>query len=149
MTSDRILSLLPYQDPFLFVDELTKITADEVHGSYQFREKAFFYQGHFKNRPVTPGVILTEVMAQIGVVCMGIYLLRDHINNMQDVQLALTSHQVDFYLPVLPGDKVNVVSKKDYFRFNKLKCKVHLYDANMQLACRGVISGVFKILKSE
>jgi 3-hydroxyacyl-[acyl-carrier-protein] dehydratase len=149
MTAEKILSLLPYRDPFLFVDELSKITEEEAQGFYQFREDEFFYQGHFKDHPVTPGVILTETMAQIGVVSMGIYLLREHIHAIQDVQIALTSHQVDFYIPIFPGAKVKVISEKEYFRFNKLKCKVSLFDSDMKLACRGVISGVFKILKSE
>ena len=47
-----------------------------AEGFYTFKEDEYFYQGHFKDNPITPGVILTEVMAQIGVVCLGIYLLK-------------------------------------------------------------------------
>lgn len=144
MTAQEIVNLLPYQDPFLFVDELTSITESGVEGIYQLDEKAFFYQGHFKNNPVTPGVILAEVMAQIGVVCLGIYLLGENRNELKNVQLALTSHQIDFYLPIMQGEKVTVKSEKEYFRFNKLKCKVKLFDSKDQLACRGTIAGMFK-----
>ena len=68
---------MPYQAPFLFVDELISLSEHGVEGFYTFKKDEYFYQGHFKNNPITPGVILTEVMAQIGVVCLGIYLLRD------------------------------------------------------------------------
>ncbi len=73
MKSKQILSLLPYQDPFLFVDEVTLISREGVTGKYTFKKTAYFYKGHFKDNPVTPGVILTECMTQIGLVCLGIY----------------------------------------------------------------------------
>ncbi len=71
-----IVQLLPYSRPFLFVDELTSVNDNGCEGFYIFREDEFFYQGHFKDNPVTPGVILTECMAQIGLVCLGIYLVQ-------------------------------------------------------------------------
>lgn len=144
MTSNQIISLLPYQDPFLFVDALTVISTEGVSGHYTFKESASFYKGHFKNNPVTPGVILTECMAQIGLVCLGVYLLKDEITVSTRPQIALTSHQVDFYLPVLPNEKVTVISEKEVFRFNKLKCKVKMFNAKGELICRGQISGMIK-----
>ena len=142
LNSNRIIQLLPYQPPFLFVEELISVSEDGVTGFYTFKEDEYFYQGHFKENPITPGVILTEVMAQIGVVCLGIYLLQNEISIAQKPQIALTSHKVDFFLPVLPGEKVKVVSEKVYFRFNKLKCKVQLFNSKEKLVCRGTIAGM-------
>ena len=102
MNSQQIINLLPYEDPFLFVDTLTQISENGVEGNYTFKEMAYFYKGHFKNNPVTPGVILTEAMAQIGVVCLGIFLLKETISESSKPQIALTSTAVDFYLPVFP-----------------------------------------------
>ena len=144
MTTDKLISLLPYQEPFLFVDGIDSISEDGITGHYTFKENAFFYEGHFKNHPITPGVILTECMAQIGLVCLGIYLLRDELNALKQPQVALTSNDVDFYLPVLPGEKVTVVSEKVVFRFNKLKCKVQLLNIKNELVARGLISGMLK-----
>lgn len=127
------------------MDELTKITDNGVTGNYTFKESEYFYRGHFKDYPVTPGVILTEVMAQIGVVCLGIYLLREKFSDVKKPQIALTSHNIDFFLPVKPKQRVNVVSEKIYFRFNKLKCKVQLFNEKNQLVCKGDISGMLKI----
>ena len=80
MNNKKIIQLLPYQAPFLFVYELISLSEHDAKGFYTFKKDEYFYQGHFKNNPITPGVILTEVMAQIGVVCLGIYLLRDQIS---------------------------------------------------------------------
>ena len=80
MTNQEIISKLPYSKPFLFVDEIINIDENGVEGNYTFDATLDFYKGHFKDNPVTPGVILTEVMAQIGVVCLGVFLLNDEIN---------------------------------------------------------------------
>lgn len=143
MTKEEILKLLPYTEPFLFVDELENVSENGVFGTYTFREDADFYRGHFKEDPVTPGVILTECMAQIGVVCLGIFLLKD--KNTATFKMALSNATVDYYLPVFPGEKVKVISEKVYFRFNKLKCKVKMFNAEEKLICKGEISGMIKI----
>ena len=149
MKNQKIIQLLPYQTPFLFVEELTSLSENGVEGFYTFKEDEYFYQGHFKDSPITPGVILTEVMAQIGVVCLGIYLLREAVSETKKPQIALSSSDVDFFLPVFPKERVKVISEKVYFRFNKLKCKVQLFNEKNELVCRGTISGMLKPMKNE
>ena len=149
MNSQNIIQLLPYQTPFLFVEELTSVSENGVEGFYTFKENEYFYQGHFKDNPITPGVILTEVMSQIGVVCLGIYLLREDISETKKSQIALSSSEADFFLPVLPKERVKVISEKLYFRFNKLKCKVQLFNEKNELVCRGTISGMLKLMNNE
>lgn len=145
MNSKQIITYLPYQKPFLFVDGIDTVSEEGITGHYTFKKEESFYKGHFKNHPITPGVILTECMAQIGLVCLGIYLLRNELNETINPQIALTSHQMDFYLPVLPNEKVTVVSEKEVFRFNKLKCKVKLFNQKNALVARGLISGMIII----
>ncbi len=144
MKKETIIQLLPYQTPFLFVDELTFISENRSEGYYTFKNDEYFYQGHFKEKPITPGVILTEVMAQIGVVCLGIYLLKNDFSETKNPQIALTSNEVSFFLPVKPKERVKVVSDKIYFRFNKLKCNVQLFNQKNELVCKGIISGMLK-----
>tara|TARA_B100000941_G_scaffold244840_1_gene189146 strand:- start:2427 stop:2861 length:435 start_codon:yes stop_codon:yes gene_type:complete len=144
LKKETIIQLLPYQTPFLFVDELTFISENRSEGYYTFKNDEYFYQGHFKEKPVTPGVILTEVMAQIGVVCLGIYLLKNDFSETKNPQIALTSNEVSFFLPVKPKERVKVVSDKIYFRFNKLKCNVQLFNQKNELVCKGIISGMLK-----
>jgi len=112
----NILEKLPYSKPFLFVDKLISISDNGVEGTYRFKEDEHFYEGHFKENPVTPGVILTECMAQIGLVCLGIFLSSEK-ETKENPQIALVSSQMDFLLPVYPGDTVKVISEKEYFRF--------------------------------
>ncbi|WP_218160544.1 3-hydroxyacyl-ACP dehydratase FabZ family protein [Spirosoma endophyticum] len=138
----HIQSKLPYSKPFLFVDELHAVTENGIEGSYTFPADSFFYKGHFKDKPVTPGAILTEVMAQIGVVCLGIFLLNDSLT--ANTEIAMTSTQIDFYKPVFPTETVTVRSVKEYFRFNKLKCRVEMVNTSGELVCRGTISGMMK-----
>lgn len=149
MTPHDIISLLPYQQPFLFVDGLTNVSDKGCKGYYTLKENEYFYKGHFKDHPVTPGVILTEIMAQVGVVCLGIYLMKDEISETNPLQIALTSSQIDFFVPVYPNEKVTVVSENEVFRFNKLKCKVKMFNENEELVCRGSISGMIKTNKND
>ncbi len=143
MNVSEIIALLPYQKPFLFVDGIDEISGESVTGYYTFKKEEFFYEGHFKNNPITPGVILTECMAQIGLVCLGIYLLKEELES-DNPKIVLTSNQIDFYLPVLPEEKVTVVSEKVVLRFNKLKCKVKMLNTKGKLVARGIISGMLK-----
>ena len=137
-----IISKLPYSKPFLFVDEIIRIDEDGVEGEFTFDENLDFYKGHFKENPVTPGVILTEVMAQIGLVCLGIFLLNDEFSKISVI--ALTSVSIDFLKPVFPNEKVTVISEKSYFRFGKLKCKVSMKNEKGEIVCSGVIAGMMR-----
>ncbi len=146
MTNQEIISKLPYSKPFLFVDEILQSNENGVEGTYTFDENLNFYKGHFKDNPVTPGVILTEVMAQIGLVCLGIFLLNDSFNI--NTSIALTSTGIDFLKPVFPNEKVTVISKKVYFRFGKLKCKVIMKNDKGEEVCTGTIAGMI-VSRSE
>ncbi|HEY0045178.1 MAG TPA: hydroxymyristoyl-ACP dehydratase [Flavobacterium sp.] len=133
-----IISKLPYKKPFLFVDEILEISEQGVIAEFTFDKDMDFYKGHFDGYPVTPGVILTEAMAQAGVVCLGIYLMDKH-----DVaRVAMTSSQVEYLKPVFPGEKIIIRSQKIYFRFGKLKCKIWIENMLGEEVCNGVIAGM-------
>ncbi|MGA9213090.1 3-hydroxyacyl-ACP dehydratase FabZ family protein [Kaistella sp.] len=144
MNTTEILQKLPYSHPFLFVDELLSVNENGATGIFTFNEDLDFYKGHFKNNPITPGVILTETMAQIGLVCLGIYLVESDL--IEESQIGLTSTEIEFLKPVYPGEKVTVISEKIYFRFNKLKCKVKMLNENSEIVCEGTIAGIIKMV---
>ena len=144
MAHEEIIAKLPYQHPFLFVDEILAVDENGISGSYTYNATHDFYKGHFKNNPVTPGVILTETMAQIGLVSFGIYLLSKSSSTINEIKIALTSSEIDFFKPVFPSEKVIVKSQKEYFRFNKLKCKVEMFNESGELVCRGKIAGMMQ-----
>ena len=137
MTKQEILSRLPYTKPFLFVDDLLDINDECIKGTFTYHEDLDFYKGHFKNHPITPGVILTETMAQIGLVCFGIYL-----TGATDQIVMLSSCKIEFLKPVYPGEKVTVTSTKNYFRFDKLSCKVIMENEAGEVVCKGEIAGM-------
>lgn len=145
----QILNLLPYKSSFRFVDEIVSLDENGVTGNYTLRKDAFFYEDHFPNNPVTPGVIITEIMAQIGLVVLGIYLIinnKDKHQSKADEKIfpLLTSTEVSFFKMVLPHEKVTVVSKKQYFRFNKLKCYIEMMNETGELIARGTFAGIIK-----
>ena len=162
-----ILDLLPYKSSFRFVEEIAYVDADKVIGHYTLRPDAFFYQDHFPGNPVTPGAILTEIMAQIGLVVLGIYLITggkapDHAaagpipaaaaptgdaptgGATASIFPLLSSANVEFYKMALPGQQLTVTSQKEYFRFDKLKCLVEMHDAAGERVAKGVFSGFLK-----
>ncbi len=74
LSPEEVLELLPQQEPFRFVDEILEVDEDHIVARYRFRPDADFYRGHFPGDPITPGVILLESLAQVGVVALGIYI---------------------------------------------------------------------------
>ena len=146
MDCQDIITQLPYSKPFLFVDSVSHVDLNGAKGSYTFSEGADFYKGHFKDNPITPGVILTECCAQIGLVCLGIYLIEQENGTRGKMQIGMSSSEMEFLLPVLPNETVTVTSEKVYFRFGKLKCKVKMHNEKQQLVCKGTLSGMLKTI---
>ena len=144
-----ILAHLPYKSSFLFVDNISALDMNGVTGDYTLRKDAFFYEDHFVNNPVTPGIILTEIMVQIGLVVLGIQLIMNGNKGSglivnEALFPLLTATEVYFFKMVLPGEKVTVVSQKKYFRFGKLKCLVEMHNNAEELIAKGVFSGIIK-----
>jgi len=138
----RILSLVPQQKPFRFIDRLIELDDQRIVGQYQFREEEWFYRGHFPGNPVTPGVILVECMAQVGLVAFGMHL---KLKANQDPTQYLTmfqESQVEFLKTVMPGDTVTVKAEQVYWRRGKLKAKIDLYLPGEVLAASGTMAGM-------
>jgi 3-hydroxyacyl-[acyl-carrier-protein] dehydratase len=151
---NEILKYLPYKSSFLFVDNITELDENGVTGDFTLKRDAFFYEDHFVNNPVTPGVIITEIMAQIGLVVLGIYLAKCG-NTQEEITMdehsfpLFTSTEVSFFKMVLPGEKVTVTSKKLYFRFGKLKCAIEMHNKASEIIAKGVFSGMIRNFPAE
>lgn len=141
--SEAILKMLPQQDPFRFADKITHLDEDSIEGTYRFKEDEYFYKGHFPGNPVTPGVILVETMAQIGVCSLSAYLLmKEGLDPDARITTLFTDNDTEFLKAVYPGEEVTVKAKKIFWRRKKLRCECELYLSNGELAARGTLSGM-------
>lgn len=144
LTKEEVLALIPQQAPFRYVDEIVAVDDAHIIGKYRFRADEFFYAGHFPGRPITPGVILIEAMAQVGVVAWGIYLLSKEVEPEEvDKYLTIFSDaQVEFLHPVYPGDVITSTAEKVFWRKKKLRCKVEAKNSDGIVVASCIISGM-------
>jgi 3-hydroxyacyl-[acyl-carrier-protein] dehydratase len=143
LTPQELLTRIPQQEPFRFVDEILLVDDERIEAVYRWPEDADFYRGHFPGNPVTPGVLLVESMAQAGVVALGIHLLTQHCaKEEKNLVLVFTDAQVEFSGPVKPGDRVLITGKKVFFRRRKLRSQVEMRLEDGTVVCSGVLSGM-------
>ncbi|MDE0470401.1 MAG: hypothetical protein OXH57_00540 [Ekhidna sp.] len=135
-----IISFLPYKDPFHFVNELIELNDNQVVGRYRIKKNEYYFEGHFPGDPIVPGAILGEIMAQIGLVCLGLHLSKPE--ERAYVMPVFTSMSVDFLSFAKPDDLLTVYSEKIYFRFGKLKCRVSCKKENDIEVANGSMSGI-------
>ena len=107
-----IIKLIPHRHPFLLIDKVSDII------SVTFNEP--FFPGHFPDRPVMPGVLILESMAQTAA-CLVSYQDKSLSNN--NLVFFTGIEKAKFRKPVIPGNelilKINLISNKKYlYKFN-------------------------------
>lgn len=144
LTKDEVLALVPQQEPFRFIDEILELGDEHIEAATTFRPDADFYRGHFPGRPVTPGVILIEAMAQAGVVALGIHLVARESGPEEVSKLltVFTDANVEFSGAVEPGERVITRGRKQFFRRRKLRAEVEMRREDGKVVASGVLSGM-------
>ncbi|WEX11896.1 3-hydroxyacyl-ACP dehydratase FabZ [Chelativorans sp. AA-79] len=105
----NVLRLLPHRYPFLMVDRIIEIDGDNsAIGIKNVTVNEPHFQGHFPERPVMPGVLIVEAMAQTaGAIC-----IRRTAQAKPSVVYFLTIENAKFRKPVVPGDRMEIHVKK-------------------------------------
>ena len=99
---NQIKKLLPHRYPFLLIDKILRIDEKSIIGVKNVTMNESFFQGHFPNDPIMPGVLQVEAMAQIG----GILVL-SQVEDPENYQtLFLKIDKVKFKRKVIPGDTI-------------------------------------------
>lgn len=106
MDIGQILAALPHRYPFLLVDRVVEVVKGErIHAYKNITFNEHFFQGHFPGKPVMPGVLQLEAMAQAGAL-----LAYDNapFDPAQKVIYLMSFDRVKFRRPVVPGDRLDL-----------------------------------------
>jgi len=102
--ADDILKILPHRDPFLFVDKVTELEPGKrIEGVRKIRQDEYFFKGHFPSRPIMPGVLMIEALAQAaGILSFSVK------ENAGRSTYFIGVDNVRFRKAVIPGDELRL-----------------------------------------
>ena len=117
---NAIMRIMPHRYPFLLVDRILEMKPGEyVTGVKNVTINEPFFQGHFPNNPIMPGVLILEAMGQVG----GVLLLNSFENPDAKLVYFTGMDNVKFRRPVMPGDQLYMRVEKIFYRRNICKIK--------------------------
>lgn len=115
----EILKILPHRFPFLLVDKIVEVNQEQgfIVGQKNVSMNEQFFQGHFPDAPIMPGVLILEALAQTGAVFIHLKGFRDKI------AVLLGVNNAKFRNPVKPGDIMHLHCESSFMsskggRFN-------------------------------
>jgi 3-hydroxyacyl-[acyl-carrier-protein] dehydratase len=132
---DVIEQIIPHRDPFLFIDEVVELDAGKrVVARKHVRGDEWFFPGHFPGRPIMPGVIMVEALAQTGAVAV----LAEEANRGK-LALFAGIDDVRFKRIVEPGDELTLTCELETVRGPVGRGKATAYVGD-ELAVRGTLT---------
>ena len=100
LNKEQIKEIIPHREPFLLVDEVTALEPGvKCIARTYIKEDDFWFVGHFPSFPVTPGVLIIEMLAQAGAICIG-----SLPENKGKIALFAKIDKAKFRRQVLPGE---------------------------------------------
>lgn len=115
---NKIMSILPHRYPFLMIDRMTGFDTDTItiKGFKNITINEPFFEGHFPEKPIMPGVLILEALAQVGGMLLFNHLKFEEIDNK--IALFMGINNSKFRRPVVPGDKLEMTVQLINRRFN-------------------------------
>jgi beta-hydroxyacyl-ACP dehydratase FabZ len=107
MDIQAIRDILPHRYPMLLVDRIEELEAERVVGVKNVTANEPFFDGHFPQYPVMPGVLIVEAMAQVA----GVLVLSQIPDRREKLVLLASVEQAKFRKPVRPGDQLRIEMK--------------------------------------
>jgi 3-hydroxyacyl-[acyl-carrier-protein] dehydratase len=104
MSLAEIHEAIPHRHPFLLVDEIVQRDEARIVCRKTFRGDEYFYQGHYPNYPLTPGVLLCESAMQAGAILLSRLIDPEH----NGVPVATRMNDVRFKRMVRPGETIDI-----------------------------------------
>jgi 3-hydroxyacyl-[acyl-carrier-protein] dehydratase len=118
---DRILQILPHRWPFVLVDRVTEIVEHErIRGHKCVSMGEPWFQGHFPGRPVMPGVLILEALAQLGGI---LAYASDPFDASSSLMYFLGIDKAKFRRIVIPGDRLDLEVSVIHHRSNVWKLR--------------------------
>ena len=139
-TITEIFDYLPHRYPFLLIDRVTAITPGErIEGYKNVTANEELFNGHFPGRPILPGVLILEAMAQLS----GVLAFETKGTRPADGTNYLFGgvEKARFRRQVIPGDRLDIVSKiaADRKIMMKFECEAYV---NGEMACSAMLTVV-------
>lgn len=107
LTYKDIIKILPHRPPFLFVDIITELEMGErVVGIKNVTINEYFFTGHFPEKPIMPGVLVIEAMAQVGGILARLSEPESMSKKGDDAIYFVAIDKVRFRRPIFPGDQI-------------------------------------------
>ena len=134
ISRENIKKIIPYEDPFLFIDRVIKLTKKEIIATKEVKADEPYFKGHFSGFPIMPGALIVEGIGQAATL-----LVRYNVPNHEEKDiLAYKIRSAKFFRPTFPGHtltykaKLTFMLKKiafvngEIFRNEKLVSKVKM-----------------------
>ena len=109
MSLEQILTLIPHRPPMLLIDNIVSLQGDDIVCQKTFQADEFFFQGHYPNQPIVPGVILCEAAMQAGACLLSTKIAEDsNDESTGKVPVVTRLNNVKFKQMVKPGDTIEL-----------------------------------------
>jgi 3-hydroxyacyl-[acyl-carrier-protein] dehydratase len=136
---ERIMQMIPHRDPFLLIDKVVDAVKNErAVGVKHITTDEYYFRGHFPSRPVMPGVLMIEAMAQTAAV-----LVVHTLGPASEGKLVyfMSVDKAKFRRPVVPGDVLHIHVEKQQHHRNvwKFEGKARV---NGQLAAEAIFAAM-------